>query len=44
MIKAMSYSEMANKKLNYQQNVLDVLENYKYNLPEGITEQDLMMK
>lgn len=41
MIKAMSYSEMANKKLNYQQNVLDVLENYKYNLPEGITEQDL---
>lgn len=31
MIKAMSYSEMANKKLNYQQNVLDVLENYKYN-------------
>ncbi len=29
MIKAMSYSEMANKKLNYQQNVLDVLENYK---------------
>lgn len=41
MIKAMSYSEMANKKLNYRQNVLDVLENYKYNLPEGITEQDL---
>ena len=41
MIKAMSYSEMANKKLNYQQTVLDVLENYKYNLPEGITEQDL---
>jgi hypothetical protein len=41
MIKAVSYSEMANKKLNYQQNVLDVLENYKYNLPEGITEQDL---
>ena len=41
MIKAISYSEMANKKLNYQQNVLDVLENYKYNLPEGITEQDL---
>lgn len=41
MIKAMSYSEMTNKKLNYQQNVLDVLENYKYNLPEGITEQDL---
>jgi predicted NAD-dependent protein-ADP-ribosyltransferase YbiA (DUF1768 family) len=41
MIKAMSYSEMANKKLNYQQNVLDVLENYKYNLPEGVTEQDL---
>lgn len=41
MIKAMSYFEMANKKLNYQQNVLDVLENYKYNLPEGITEQDL---
>lgn len=41
MIKAMSYSEMADKKLNYQQNVLDVLENYKYNLPEGITEQDL---
>lgn len=41
MIKAMSYSEMANKKLNYQQNVLDVLENYKYDLPEGITEQDL---
>lgn len=41
MTKAMSYSEMANKKLNYQQNVLDVLENYKYNLPEGITEQDL---
>lgn len=41
MIKAMSYSEMANKKLNYQQNVLDVLENYKYNLPEGITEQEL---
>lgn len=41
MIKAMSYSEMANKKLNYQQNVLDVLKNYKYNLPEGITEQDL---
>lgn len=41
MIKAMSYSKMANKKLNYQQNVLDVLENYKYNLPEGITEQDL---
>ena len=41
MIKAMSYSEIANKKLNYQQNVLDVLENYKYNLPEGITEQDL---
>lgn len=41
MIKARSYSEMANKKLNYQQNVLDVLENYKYNLPEGITEQDL---
>ena len=41
MIKAMSYSEMANKKLNYQQNVLNVLENYKYNLPEGITEQDL---
>ena len=41
MIKAMSYSEMANKELNYQQNVLDVLENYKYNLPEGITEQDL---
>ena len=41
MIKAMSYSEMANKKLNYQQNILDVLENYKYNLPEGITEQDL---
>lgn len=29
------------QKLNYQQNVLDVLENYKYNLPEGITEQDL---
>lgn len=41
MIKAISYSEMANKKLNYQQNVLDVLKNYKYNLPEGITEQDL---
>ena len=42
MNKATYYAEVANKKwFNYQQNVLDVLENYKYNLPEGITEQDV---
>lgn len=42
MNKATYYSEVANKKwFNYQQNVLDVLENYKYNLPEGVTEQDI---
>lgn len=41
MNKAVLYADRANKKLNYQENVLEVLENYKLNLPEGITEEDI---
>lgn len=41
MNKATLYADRANKKLNYQENVLEVLENYKLNLPEGITEEDI---
>ena len=41
MNKAVAYADRANKKLNYQENVLEVLENYKLNLPEGITAEDI---
>lgn len=41
MFKATQYANMTNKKLNYQENVIDVLENFKHHLPDGISEEDL---
>lgn len=42
MNKAIMYADKAsNSKLNYKDNVLDVIENFKYHMPEGLTEEDI---
>lgn len=42
MNKAITYADKASKSmLNYKDSVLEVLENFKYHMPDGITEEDI---
>lgn len=42
MNKAVTYADRASKSmLNYKDSVLEVLENFKYHMPDGLTEEDI---
>lgn len=42
MNKAVTYADKASKSmLNYKDSVLEVLENFKYHMPDGLTEEDI---